>query len=387
MATEVQAVVANPFQYGAELKPSQLVNRKLEIRDVTRALLEHGRLFLIGPRRHGKTAVLHAACAAARREDAIVLEFDAESYAGLDELVRAVIAEAARVLKSDARRTGERILALFSKLRPVIQFNPATGEWSATISVDAGRQSMPLFIEALDGVARMACEVGSPVALVIDEFQKVIEWGGESAEGQIRAALQRHSDVGFVFAGSKTSMLNDMTLNPARPFYRMGMRHFLGPLARDEFRSFITRGFENAGHRVDPKAVEDILDVAEDVPYNVQALSSVAWDLLRDRRPSMLTSTSVRQALQLLISRDSPFYVTLWNGLTDVQKRLLRAVIQERGVELASTAAGKSHGLASSTVSKTLRLLEERQILRREEQDKTVRWRFEDPFFAAWLSR
>ncbi len=41
----------NPFQYGAELKPSQIVNRKQELRDVQRAILGHGRLFLLGPRR------------------------------------------------------------------------------------------------------------------------------------------------------------------------------------------------------------------------------------------------------------------------------------------------------------------------------------------------
>jgi len=29
-------LMGNPFQYGAELKPSQIVNRKQEIRDVTR---------------------------------------------------------------------------------------------------------------------------------------------------------------------------------------------------------------------------------------------------------------------------------------------------------------------------------------------------------------
>jgi hypothetical protein len=46
----------NPFQYGAELKPSQIVNRRQELRDVQRAILEHGRLFLLGPRRFGKTA-------------------------------------------------------------------------------------------------------------------------------------------------------------------------------------------------------------------------------------------------------------------------------------------------------------------------------------------
>ena len=43
------------------------------------------------------------------------------------------------------------------------------------------------------------------------------------------------------------------------------------------------------------------------------------------------------------------------------------------------------YGVSTSTISKTLRFLEEREILRREEQKDSVRWRLEDPFFAAWL--
>lgn len=379
--------MSNPFQYGAELKPGQLVNRKQEIRDVTRAIVEHGRLFLLGPRRHGKTAILRAAGAAAQRSGAIVISLDAEAYAGLDELVRGLITESARFLKSDLARAGEKILRFFSRLRPVVSYDPASDEWSGSINVDITPQQdqTPLLIEALDGIARLAKDLKKSVAVVIDEFQKVIEWGGENSEAQIRAAIQRHAAVGFVFAGSKTSLLDDMTLNPARPFYRMGVRHFLGPLPRDEFRHFITASFQNTGHRVDLKTVEAILDYSEDVPYNVQALCSVAWDMLRDSPAAALTDAAVKQALDLLVARDSPFYVTLWNGLTTVQQRVLRAAIREKGLDLASAVVGRRYGVSSSTVSKTLRLLEERQILRREERTGSVRWRLEDPFFAAWL--
>jgi AAA+ ATPase superfamily predicted ATPase len=379
--------VANPFQYGAELKPSQIVDRKAEIRDVARAITEQGRLFLLGPRRFGKTAILRAATATAQRAGAIVIRLDAEAYAGMDGLVRALVTESARLLKGDVAQTGEKIMRFFARLRPVVSYNPGDNTWSASINAasDEPTDPTPLFIDALDGVARLAEHVKKPVAIVIDEFHKIIQWGGESAEAQIRAAMQRHSDVGFVLAGSKTTLLNDMTMNPARPFYRMGIRHFLGPLPREEFGQFITRGFESGDYRVDPKAVEDILDLSEDVPYNVQALSSVAWELLRDQRGTSLTPQLVRQALELLVARDGPFYLTVWNGLTSVQQRVLTAAIREKGVGLASNAVTRRYGVSPSTVSKTLRFLEEREILRREEQPDSVRWRLEDPFFAAWL--
>jgi hypothetical protein len=91
----------------------------------------------------------------------------------------------------------------------------------------------PLLIDAIDGLARLAAYLKQRTALVIDDLQKIIELGGQTTEPQIRAAIQRHTELGFVFEGSKTELLNDMTLNPALPFYHMGVRHFLGPLPRD----------------------------------------------------------------------------------------------------------------------------------------------------------
>jgi len=377
----------NPFQYGAELKANQLVNRKQELRDVRRAILEQGRLFLLGPRRFGKTAILRAAAAEAEHDGAVVIRLDAEAYPGVDGLVRAIVSESAKMLKSDVAKTGEKILRFFARLKPSISYDPNDNSWSVSInqgsSVEADQTV--LFIDAIDGLARLAADAKQPTALMIDEFQKVIELGGAAAEAQIRAAVQRHTEVAFVFAGSKTTLLDDMTLNPARPFYRMGIRHFLGPLPRDEFARFITRGFEKGGFKVNPEAVGHILDRSEDVPYNVQALASTAWELLSDEGEGTLSLGLVDRALELLVARDGQFYMTVWNGLTSVQQRVLRAAVRERGAQLTSASVTQKFMVSASTMSKTLRFLENRQILRREERDDAYRWRLEDPFFAAWL--
>jgi response regulator of citrate/malate metabolism len=85
------------------------------------------------------------------------------------------------------------------------------------------------------------------------------------------------------------------------------------------------------------------------------------------------------------VERDAPFYLTLWNGLTTVQQRVLLAAVREDGVSLTSGTVTYKYAVSASTMSKTLRFLEERQILRRDEQHNLVRWRLEDPFFASWL--
>jgi hypothetical protein len=119
------------------------------------------------------------------------------------------------------------------------------------------------------------------------------------------------------------------------------------------------------------------------VPYNVQALSSVAWEMLGDEGGDVLTPKLVSRALKLLAERGGPFYLTVWNGPTTIQQRVLTAAVKENGTALASQAVTERYGVSASTMSKALRFLENHEVLRRD----SMRWRLEDPFFAAWLDR
>ena len=64
----------NPFEYGRELGKDELVDRKDELHQVVRTLENTGKLFLIGPRRYGKTSLLSAAASVAADGGTIVLQ-------------------------------------------------------------------------------------------------------------------------------------------------------------------------------------------------------------------------------------------------------------------------------------------------------------------------
>jgi uncharacterized protein len=64
---------------------------------------------------------------------------------------------------------------------------------------------------------------------------------------------------------------------------------------------------------------------------------------------------------------------------------VLTAAVKEVGTALTSGAVTQTYGVSASTMSKTLKFLENRGILRREGLQDSTRTRLEDPFFAAWL--
>lgn len=389
----------NPFQFGRELGADELVDREGEIAEVTETIREGGKLFLIGPRRYGKTSVLKAAADRLSSEGAVVLRYDAEAYPSLDLLIASVISGAAKNLKGGVERAGEAIRRYFGKLRPEVSFSITDRDWNVSLRVadaEQGARHVALLVDMLDGLEQLARAQpeARPVGLMLDEFQKVVDLGGTEAEAQIRAAIQRHKRTGYVFAGSKTRLLTAMTLDAARPFYRLGQLRFIGPVPRDDFTKFLLKGFYRsqfiASAEKAEEAVELVLDLADEVPYNVQLLAHACWEQLRagkTPKDRALTSAVVEQSLDRVVRQYDPFYTQLWNGVTAIQQKTLLAVITEHGVNLQSTKVAQALGKGPSTIRRSLLSLTAREILREEELEGKVRMRFEDPFFAQWIAR
>ena len=384
----------NPFEFGRDLGTDELVDRQDEVAAVIDTIRQGTKLFLIGPRRFGKTSILKTAEDRLAGKNAIVLRFDAESFPSLDLLVTALIAAAAKSLKGKVERVGDQITKFFPKLRPELSFSITQDAWNARLGVNVATSQeayVSLLVEAFNGLEALAADQpeARSVGLIIDEFQKVIEIGGLQAESQIRAAIQRHKRVGYVFAGSKTRMLTDMTMDATRPFYRLAQIRFVGPVPRADFVHFLTTNFRRGGFAVEHSdAIIRILQLAEDVPYNVQLLAHTCWYELRNQsasNPAALTAGIVDATMLLIVRQYDPFYTQIWSALTAIQQKTLLAVINEAGSGLQSLKVSQFVGKGASTVQRSVGSLIEKDILREEEHEGATRLRFQDPFFSQWI--
>jgi len=394
MAAKGNRGAGNPFEFGQAVHAGSIVDREEELRRLQDAVRNGERLFLIGPRRFGKTSLLNVVQHQLEREGVVVLKYDVEKFESTELLARALLAGAIRALAGPGEKFGavvnKQLQRFFGALKPEVSYNVMAQ--SISVAFGIGRSSkdsdLPLLTDVLDGIDAMARAGDSTVAVVLDEFQQLVASGGIAAERQLRAAVQTHRHVSYIFAGSKTRLLTDMTSQHARPFYRMGSSLFLGPVPRAAFIAFIHEGFERHGFKVAAGAVESILDLVEDVPYSVQRLAHRCWDLLRAGGPAAqgaLTSAFVERALQRIALEEDPAYTQLWMSLTAVQKKALKAVISSGGRLLLSKAVTTEHSLSAASMQKALKALNERGIVREEQSAGAVRLRLDDPFLGTWL--
>jgi hypothetical protein len=375
----------NPFEYGRELGREELVDREEELQEIASTIRNRGKLFLIGPRRFGKTSLLCAAHEAAAARGAIVIRLDAEKYETLDLLAGALLATATGSLSGGVKRAMETVRKVAGHLRPQISFD---GE-SFHVTLGYRRSEggpLPLLTDALDAVEALAAQGKGEVAVILDEVQQIVVEEGLTAERQLRSAVQRHRHVAYVFAGSSTRLLTDMTEGPDRPFYRLGSRLFLGALPREDFHRFLVGGFRDTGLRLAEDAASRILDLAEEVPYNVQRLAHATWEMTRSQKEPHARVETVAASLQRIVLREDPAYTQLWTNLTTNQKKALKAVIQSRGREVLSAEHTQRLRIPVSSLRTALLALEQAQVVRMEASLGESRYRLVDPFLAEWIA-
>ncbi len=388
---ETNRIMDNPFTVERAVRGAQLINRAQELAKVTTALRRAGKLFVIGPRRFGKTSILMTALDQLREEGRQVLFFNVEGYTTLELLIRAIITEAAN-LSGNLKQATTTIKRFFSRLSPSVSYDPVEGTLEASLGIGTpeASETAPLLIETLNDLEKMATSYKRKIGIVLDEFQQLLQLGGPPIEGNLRAAIQHHEQVGYVFAGSQTSLLTDMINNPARPFYRLGEPLFIQEVPFTDFLVFLRQGFLLLNCKADDETFAYLFDLADGVPYNVQLLASNCWDEIHRNPKKKLTREDVDAAQARLIQLFAPYHAPLWASLTTNQQKALaflaRSITEGREARgLMSKAILKRLDMTPGTMHKSLQALENRSVIRREFVGTTPLYRFEDPLFRAWI--
>ena len=95
--------MTNPFVYGEVVPAASFVDREVEVDRLTRDLLAGQKVFLISPRRYGKSSLVRRALDAAERSGALAIEVTVSSYSSyvafLEGYARALLSLTATGLK------------------------------------------------------------------------------------------------------------------------------------------------------------------------------------------------------------------------------------------------------------------------------------------------
>jgi hypothetical protein len=376
----------NPFVYGEVVPAAAFVNRVVELDRLTADLTAGQKVFLISPRRYGKSSLVRHALAAAARRGALTVEVTVSSFSSyvafLEGYARALVSAETRW---DRARTWLR--EVVRSARAEVRYAPDASPLGAlTVSFpnvrserDVARLAQEVF--ALPG--QLAAARRRKVVVALDEFQAIAGFNGGSVEHALRAAVQHQREVGYVFAGSEPSLMERM-LGPRRPFYKAGPVMRLEKIPADEFARFIDARFSRSGFKPEPGLGAAIVELAGNLPYDVQRLAHETWDEVRAAGRRRATLDDLHGALRRLLAEHDMMFETLWQRLTLAQRGALRAVVLADGRELLSADVRTRHRLGgTSSVQTALAALVRDDVIARD----GTRYSVVDSLLREWIAR
>jgi hypothetical protein len=376
----------NPFVYGEVVPGEAFVDREVELDRLVADLGSGQKVFLISPRRYGKSSLIHQALDALRRRGALNVELTVSSYSSylafLEGYARAIAS-----VESKWDRARAWLMEAIGSTRPEIRYEPkesGLGRFSVafpqvTTARDINRLANEVF--ALPG--KLATERKRTVVVALDEFQAIDSFNGGSVEHALRAAAQHQRQVGYVFAGSEPSLMEKM-IGPRRPFYKAGPVMRLQKISPTVFGDFIERRFVKSGMRPESGLAEAIIDLAGNLPYDVQRLAHETWDDVRAKGGRKVTLEDLHETLARLLSEQETIFEALWQRLTLQQRATLRAVVLQGGREIHSADARFRHRLGGpSTIQKSLGALTKQDVLLKE----GPRYLVVDSLLREWVAR
>jgi hypothetical protein len=373
----------SPFRIDGVVTPPHFTNRAAEIarvRDVLRS--PPSKLLVYGPRRMGKTSTILMAAQAVERDGSVVVRADLSTASSMADVVNRLLAAAVRGV---GRAWKDLPMLLVERLQISVGLRPDPVSGLAIPVLDAGLrergagEQQETLGHALDTLNDLALERNTRLGVILDEFQEIHGLGGERAEWHLRGVMERHDNLSYVLAGSRTTLIQRMVSDPGGAFYKLLDMLYFGPMDDEHFARWIDERMAESRRRA-PGLGRRCIEIAGPRTRDVVQLARSAW---RGWSKNLGVEDLVDLAFREVVADEEVITHTLWKGLTPHQQDLLRAVA---GAEAGLTTRETLERFAlpaSGTVSNTAAALVAEGLLVKAETPPG--YDFDSPFFRGWV--
>ncbi len=372
----------NPFRFGSLALDEAFTDRDAELAELVADVRNGQDVVVFAPRRYGKSSLVWRVSQRLARRKVLVARVDL-----MTTPTKARLAEKlARTIHDDVAsplfRARER-LRVFQGLRiqPTVSIDPEDASVGFSFSAAHEPQDIDATIERLlELPAQLGADRGRQVALVLDEFQEVVDID-PALPRLMRAVFQEQPEVAHVYLGSRRHMMERIFSDENEPFWRSAKPVELGVIDPAKFAHHIERRFSDTERSIEPEALDAVLAKTGGHPYATQELCYFLWQAT----PLGETATVERfeQALAEVLRSEHAHFSVVWERASSAQRLVLQALARAPGSPLAADYRRRHDLPAASSVQRALDYLERQELVARDRGAA----RIAEPFLAEWILR
>jgi uncharacterized protein len=372
------------FPAGPPVEGKGFIGREETVCDLLR-LLEMGQsCILMAPRRYGKTSVILETLNRLKKEGHFTVHLDLFSVSSkrifADRWAALPLANNPAWLEKSWEKIKRGGLTLLRGLK----FKPSVADQELVLQLDLPQTNIDTLLEkVLDFPERFAKRHKKILFFAIDEFQSILDFGDSALVKLLRAHIQRHHHVRYLFSGSQEGLMKDLFQDKRHAFYRFGRLVALGPISQDAFIPYIVDQFLKQKIDIEESVARNICDETEGQPYYTQLLCQMLYEIVAKRKKQAVTKEDIPWGLNQLLSHEEGLFSDWWDRLSKkkhAQSILTYVVIGRSPYEIPDASRANLNRVVTE-------LIKLGYLQRKEKQGRHVLFALRDPFFAMWLKK
>lgn len=369
----------NPFIVYGYVSDELFCDRDEETAELYRSLRNGRNVTLIAPRRIGKSGLInHLFHQKEVSDNFYTFHIDIYATKNLKEFVLALGKDILAALQPKGKKVMDIFVSYLSSLRSGLAFDE-TGTPSFNISV--GEIHTPE--TTIDEIFRYLDSADKPCIVAIDEFQTIANYPEDTVEALLRTHIQRCHNAAFIFSGSQRSMMAEMFLSAARPFYQSATAMDIGALAKDKYLPFAEKLFNKGNRNIEPKVIDEVYDHFDGITWYMQYMMNELYDMTGEG--GKCNKEMIEPALNHILKLNEFNYRSLLFQLPAKQKELLIAIAHAgKAQNMLSQKFLRQYKLPSASfVQSAIKGLLEKEFV----TEAFGVYEVYDKFFALWLCK
>lgn len=370
----------NPFNYLQFVTGDRFYDREEIRKDLkSRFLSGQTNVVLYGPRRYGKSSLVAELTTDLEKAGIPCVLLDIVKVPSIELFAAAYVQKVYRKL-APVKFELQKLGGFLKSIRPKLTLD-ASGE----IGVALDRTDRELGSEELTEILDLPQKLlgkGRRAVVVFDEFQEIGDLlPDDRFERVMRSVIQGHTQVSYIFLGSRYHMLRRMFTDHNRPFYKSALTVFLDkPPVEDSIR-FVMARFKSGGRQIDENMAAMLVAKAENIPYFIQQIGFEVFRAVEADSRKTVAEGDILSAYARLAGLNRDQYEQLMLTFSVAQRKLLVALAREATREFDDAYRNRHQLGPSSTVNSSKRkLIEDGHI-----EQFATECRIADPFFAEFL--
>lgn len=369
----------NPFIVTGKIKPEYFCDRAEEAQRLTRCILSGGEnMVIIGDRRIGKTSLINYCFDKAEvKEQVTTLFVDILRTSSLQEFIYLLAHAVFNTFVSQSEHMMNICIKTMHSLRNFWGYDPNQG--LPIFNVKLGDIINPqLTLEEIFKCIELADQ---RCIVAIDEFQQIANYPEENVEELLSQSIRQSTNANFIFTSCEQHFINELFLNPTRPFYQSASIMKLDVLNEDLYKDFVLTHFKNNQLSIFPEVLLLVNSVFFGNTYYMQKVFHEAFTtcLLGNTCDASL----IESIIDDMVQERGHQYSQALARLTLPQKELLYAIAEDiYASRITSSQFIKRHRLlsASSVQAAIRKLLNYGLVI-----NKRGCYMIEDSLFQQWI--